>query len=121
MGRKLASNFTPGCSKIGWMPPNPHFVDKKRPHLRSSVVSPCCLASCSSFNTLLVLFCNPTRVDPQKPHRNRFRDLGTTERSQKDRNASPQAPDGWTDSHQAKWPSGNVAVDGCDLLLGTTK
>ena len=37
-----------------------------------SVVSPCCLASCSSFNTLLVLFCYPTRVDPQKPHPNCF-------------------------------------------------
>ena len=31
-----------------------------------SVVSPCCLASCSSFNTLLVLFCYPTRVASTK-------------------------------------------------------
>ena len=36
-----------------------------------SVVSPR-LASCSSLNTLLVLFCYPTMVDPQKPHPNRF-------------------------------------------------
>ena len=36
-----------------------------------SVVSPCCLASCSSFNALLVLFCYPTRVDPQNPHPHR--------------------------------------------------
>ena len=40
-----------------------------------SVVSPCCLASCSFCNTLLVLFCYPTRVDPQKPHPNRFLEL----------------------------------------------
>ena len=42
-----------------------------------SVVSPCGLASCSSFNTLLVLFCHPTRVDPRKPPPNRFLDLNT--------------------------------------------
>ena len=39
-----------------------------------SVVSPCCFASCSSFNTLLLLFCYPTRVDPRKPHPNRLLD-----------------------------------------------
>ena len=36
-----------------------------------SVASPGCLASCSSFS-LLVLFCSPTRVDPQKPYANPF-------------------------------------------------
>ena len=41
-----------------------------------SVVSPCCLASCSSCNTLLVHPCYPTRVDPQKTHPNRFLEVG---------------------------------------------
>ena len=37
-----------------------------------SVDSPRCFTSWSSFNTLVVLFCYPTEVDPQKPDPNRF-------------------------------------------------
>ena len=48
------------------------LTSNKRFGFAFSVDSPCCFARCSFFDTLLVLVCHPTGVDPQKTTPNSF-------------------------------------------------